>query len=287
MRLLRRTAIIILIPRPKATNITGALENAPTTVFPELGRRTQQEIIAFAVRTAHNGSSVNHGDAHTGRSRKYPYYHCRKCKQVKAGKQSLETHFVNLLSRLQPEAGYMRLFKAIVLDVWKGRQGESRRRRDNLEAVVKQKRERLDRIDEAFLHDRSIDRQTYERQRDQVREQLALAEMELGAATEAQLDVEGLLAFAEHLLTNASALWIDLDLNQKQQFQQVLFPEGLQFDGAGFRTAVICLAFKQLPENENAESSLASPPGTDNMYSPLRGRLRRAVGPGQSQLGQN
>jgi hypothetical protein len=49
----------------------------------------------------------------------------------------------------------------------------------NLEAVVRQKRERLDRIDEAFLHERSIDRQTYERQRDQVREQLALAEIEL------------------------------------------------------------------------------------------------------------
>jgi hypothetical protein len=50
--------------------------------------------------------------------------------------------------------------------------------------------ERLDRIDEAFLHERSIDRQTYERQRDQLREQLALAEIELADAVLDQFDVE-------------------------------------------------------------------------------------------------
>jgi hypothetical protein len=59
-------------------------------------------------------------------------------------------------------------------------------------------------VDEAFLHQRSIDRQSYERQRDQLREQLALAEMELSATTEERLDVEGVLAFAEHLLAHAA-----------------------------------------------------------------------------------
>lgn len=57
------------------------------------------------------------GSWSTGRSKKYPYYHCRKCKRVTSGKQALEELFVELLSRLQPEAGYMRLFNAIVLDV--------------------------------------------------------------------------------------------------------------------------------------------------------------------------
>lgn len=50
------------------------------------------------------------------------------------------------------------------------------------------------------------DHQTYERQRDQLRAQLALAEMELSEAVLSQLDVEGVLAFAEHVLTNAARL---------------------------------------------------------------------------------
>jgi hypothetical protein len=72
--------------------------------------------------------------------------------------------------------------------------------------------------------------------------------MELAAAAEEQIDVEGVVSFAEHLLTNAARLWIELGLDQKQQLQQVLFPEGLRFDGEQFGTAVTCLAFKQLEE---------------------------------------
>ena len=62
---------------------------------------------------------------------------------------------------MQPETGYMRLFSEIVLDVWKTRRGDAEKLRSKLEAVVRQKRAHLDRIDEAFLHERSIDRQTY------------------------------------------------------------------------------------------------------------------------------
>ena len=95
----------------------------------------------------------------------------------------------------------MRLFNEIVLDVWNARLGEAKKLRSKLEAVVRQKQKRLDRIEDAFLHERSIGRQTYERQRDKLREQLSLAEMELSDAVLGDLDVEGVLGFAEHVLT--------------------------------------------------------------------------------------
>jgi hypothetical protein len=180
---------------------------------------------------------------------------------VKVTKGTLEGHFVDLLGTLRPEPAYMRLFNAVVLDVWKHRQKEVEKLRRNLENVVSQKRERLDRIDEAFLHERSIDRQTYERQRDQVREQLALAEIELNDAVLDQLDIDGVLAFAEHVVTNAARLWIELDLVQKQRLQQTLFPEGLRFDGEKFGTAATCLAFKKLDGSGGSNSGMASPTG--------------------------
>src|SRR5712672_2581164 len=83
--------------------------------------------------------------------------------------------------------------------------------------------------------------------------------MELSAAVENQIDVEGVLAFAEHLLTNAARLWMELALDQKQQLQHVLFPEGLRFDLEKFGTAVTCLTFRQLAESESSESGVASP----------------------------
>ena len=208
------------------------------------------------------------GSWSTGRSKKYAYYHCRKCKLVKVGKQSLEGVFVALMSQLQPEPDYMGLFNALVLDVWKDRQSESERLRRELESVVRHKRERLDRVDEAFLHERSIDRQTYERQRDQLREQVELAEIELNDRAIGQLDVEGVLAFAEHVMTNADRLWMELGLDQRQQLQQVLFPEGLRFDGKRFGTAATCLPFKQLGANGELKTEVASPPGFEPGFQP-------------------
>ena len=92
--------------------------------------------------------------------------------------------------------------------------------------------------------------------------------MELSIATENRLDVEGAVAFAEHLLTNSARLWMELGLNQKQQLPQVLFPEGLRFDGEKFGTAVTCLAFKQLAESGAAKSGLASPSGFEPEFWP-------------------
>src|SRR5262249_35773139 len=88
------------------------------------------------------------GSWSTGQAKKYAYYHCRKCRCVKVTKGALEGHFVELLGTLRPEPEYMRLFNAIVLDVWKHRQNEVEKLRRNLENVVSQKKERLDRIDE-------------------------------------------------------------------------------------------------------------------------------------------
>jgi hypothetical protein len=164
------------------------------------------------------------------------------------------------------DPAYMELFKAIVLDVWNARGAESERLRAGLDGRVRDLKSKLDRTDEAFLHERSIDRETYERQRDYLRERFALAEMELSDAVLEDLDVQGVLAFAEHLLANAARLWSELKLERRQQFQQILFPAGLPFDGEKFGTALTCLAFKRLGGNGESESNVASPTGFEPVF---------------------
>ena len=93
---------------------------------------------------------------------------------------------------------------------------------------------------------------------------LLLVEMELNDAVLDLFDVEGVLGFAEHVVGNAARLWMELGLEQRQQLQQVLFPEGLKYDGEKFGTVVTCLAFKQMDENLGGESTLASPTGSDD-----------------------
>ena len=47
----------------------------------------------------------------------------------------------------------------------------------------------------------------------------------------AGLDVEGLLEFALLVLRDASRLWSEAGVEQRQKTQCVFFPEGLAFDG--------------------------------------------------------
>jgi hypothetical protein len=91
-----------------------------------------------------------------------------------------------------------------------------------------------------------------------VQEELAIAELELHEARIDKLDVEGLLGFAEHLIGNAARAWMEANLEQRQQIQSAIFPEGLPFDGQGFGTARMCLAFKWLEQSKSVENDLAS-----------------------------
>jgi hypothetical protein len=72
------------------------------------------------------------------------------------------------------------------------------------ERATKTLQEKLDRLDEAFLFDRSIDIETYDRHAEKLREELTLARIERHSGQLEELDVEGILAFAERVLPRAA-----------------------------------------------------------------------------------
>jgi hypothetical protein len=88
----------------------------------------------------------------------------------------------------------MALFKAVVLDVWKQRRSEAGRLRADLERRVGDRQRREVSLEESFIYDRAIDRATYERHRDKLREEIALVRIEEEDARVEEIDVDGLLA---------------------------------------------------------------------------------------------
>ena len=93
-----------------------------------------------------------------GRNGRYAYYHCpRRCRAVNVSKAVLEGAFVDELALLQPTPGYMRLVKDRILCVWRQRCTEAPRRTAEHDRRVKAIRQKLDRLDEAFLYSESID----------------------------------------------------------------------------------------------------------------------------------
>ena len=167
----------------------------------------------------------------------------------------------------------MQLFSAIVVDVWHSRRAEATALREKLELRLSELKRREATLEEAYLYRQSIDRATYERQRDLIRENVALATLEVDDAKLDEIDVEGLLGFAEFILSNAARLWSESTHEQRQRLQRVLFPEGLRFKDGRFGTAVTCLAFTKLQPISSQENALASP----TRLNLIGGRLRRAA----------
>lgn len=64
------------------------------------------------------------GSWSAGRNKRYAYYHCQDgC--TRASKESFEAGFVDLLNKLQPQPEYVALFREVVLDVLKTKQGDA------------------------------------------------------------------------------------------------------------------------------------------------------------------
>ena len=114
---------------------------------------------------------------------------------------------------------------------WRELKTDAAQRIAEIERRQKAIREKLDRLDQAFLFERTIDIDTYDRHRDKLREELTLVQMDRHSSELEEMDVEGILAFAERVLPSASNLWVQSSFAQKQRLQQVFFPEGIRFDG--------------------------------------------------------
>ena len=204
-----------------------------------------------------------------GRREYYAYYHCRPgCRAVNVTKGKLEGRFADELALLQPTPGYMRLLKESVLQIWKARKATVREELATAERIAKAIQDKLDRLDEAFLFERSIDIDTYDRHAEKLREELTLARIDRHSGQLDELDVEGILAFAERVLPRAADLWVQASLEQRQRFQQLFFPEGIAFDGNGFvRTGVTAQAFSYLQPIEGGNESLVDLTGIEPVTS--------------------
>ena len=71
--------------------------------------------------------------------------------------------------------------------------------------------------------------------------------MELHEAQIEQINIEGVLGFAETIILDASRLWIEGNLDQRQRLQMVLFPKGVTYSNqSGFGTTETSLFFRWL-----------------------------------------
>lgn len=132
-------------------------------------------------------------------------------------------------------------------------------------AELKRRKEQLV---EAFVFQKVIDQQTYKEQLDKLSEGMALAEMDLHEQRTEELDLEAVLDFVERVALNASRLWLEADLQQRQRLQSLLFPEGLEVTGTEARAPVTSSFAEELPRFSTPIERLVSPAGFEPALPP-------------------
>jgi hypothetical protein len=81
----------------------------------------------------------------------------------------------------------------------------------------------------------------------------------LNSANLDALDIEGTLAFAEHLLADPARMWTEATPEQKRHLQSTIYPKGLTFGNKAIETPAISPIFKDLQRISEARNGMASP----------------------------
>lgn len=203
--------------------------------------------------------------------RRYAYYHCppkAHCRRTNMTRHELEAKFLGLLEQLRPRPEFLALFRRIVLDIWEEKRQDVAAQRAAAERKIVELKRRKDQLLEAFIYQKAIDQDTYQDQLAKLNESLVLAEMEQHGQRTDELDIEAVLAYTEKVSMSASRMWLESNLEQRQRFQSLLFPEGLQIVNGEVRTPISTSFYRDLESFAPLEERLVSPAGFEPALPP-------------------
>ena len=210
------------------------------------------------------------GSFSTGRKGvRYPFYHCRsgECR-ISVKKTTLEDVFYKHLQTLQPKPSVIKFFEAVVFDVWKKKQETRTNELLKFQQELKDLQDKKDRILELMIKG-TLDDDTYKQKSQEIQNEILVKRLQ---ASETEMDVnkiEACLDYGKIVLATAANFWEAADLNLKQRFQQLVFPEGLTYEKNGsFGTAPISSIFNLLQELKTDKSKMATPAGFEPASSP-------------------
>jgi site-specific DNA recombinase len=219
-----------LVPDEVFWRVQSQLAGAGIRMSPRLRNRREFPLRAFARCETCGKPLTGSFSRGKNKARLFAYYHCpghARCKAVRISPERLEASWLHFLESLRPRDEYVRLFEAVVLEHWKTKHGDASARRAYLEAELARLKDRRTRLDNRFIYEEAIDRDTYQAHLARLAEETAVAEMQLHDARIEEIDVEGVLGFARQLAMNASRLWLEANLDQRQRLQAALCPQGI------------------------------------------------------------
>lgn len=193
---------------------------------------------------------------------KYPYYHHhrQKCEGAKfIPKATFEQLFIQLLNDITPTSKYEKLFKAVVVQIWKNNYRkfdlENARIRKDI-AVLEQERQKVFELhregkynDDEFLEQKQL-----------VNDRINAKRLLIQDKAAEEMDMEEALSYCFDFVRNTAQTWIKLERNYpaRLRFQNKVFASNITFDGKKFGTPELSRIYKLNQEYQGKKSNLVA-----------------------------
>ncbi len=172
------------------------------------------------------------GSAPTGGSgKRYPKYHCTHCKRSSITAAELDSQFVDLLQNVTPGKLSLGLMKVMIVRVWN----------DELKGLHQQRKKLQTRIDELEEHkqratDKVVSDDITKLEKVEIHQRADAEISGLKSAIEKlamQMGTQqGAIDYVLSYMGNAPRLWSDATADMKVVYQNMIFPEGIEYDFA-------------------------------------------------------
>ena len=201
-----------------------------------------------------------------GKTKRYAYYHCvtKNCQFGNIRKEVIESEFIKALEKLEPKEKVLDLFSEILNEVWEEKQKDQYVLIKKIEKDISDLKNRKNKIADLAIEDVFNDK-TFKEQNEIVENEIVLKTIQLNELSIDYDDISKCINSCEYFLKNISKLWITSELQLRQKFQKIIFPEGIIFKDRIIGTPKISTVFRVLnPEIE--EKSTMVPIEYSNLF---------------------
>lgn len=215
------------------------------------------------------------GSGSRGHGGRYAYYHCKKrgCKLYgkTVPKEDLEADFIILLERVKPTEDAVILFKEIALDMWETKRQEHNTDAERLQKKVDELNNELREI--ISMKARSlITEEQFLEQKYPLDEAIIAAKVAFNEARIEEWDIETAISYAAQFMTDLPRQWRDYSLQQKHQFQQLVFPGGVVYEkNKGMLEPKLSAIYQLLQDVTKQDFDLVPPRGVEPLFQPSEG----------------
>ena len=155
----------------------------------------------------------------------------------------MENNFVEYLAKIKPEKPLLKLFKAVMKDVYNKSTEDARKSykslNKHLEDVINNKSKLID-----LLIENKISQDAYNLKFEEFEKAEKDLKSKMAVNDIPENDFNECLEYACNVLDNLDAFWVNSKIDIKERLQKIIFPNGLRYESGVFRNCQMSSLFK-------------------------------------------